>query len=287
MRKHTLPIICGILSLSCIGVMLAGNTQDTSENRFEYTIRNAEITRSLESKNFYEQNDILIKVYEFECEDGVGGVTFDVNYDGDNLDFYDVSANSSYNTVYRDNHVGKLTVGTASKNVEETADINKIVKIAVGFKTLYMLDSNYISFSYSVKDFVSGNIKKSDDYNMSESFYVYDYDACDVEYEEYVRNIIGIDLNDTDTDSDTDSDTDTQSEKYICGDIDSDGKITSADALSVLRNSVELEYFTPVQIRLGDVDGDGEITSADSLEILRYSVGIPSSVETGKTILIF
>ena len=280
MRKYMLSIICGILIFS--GVLAAAVPAE------KYEFHNAEFTKALESKSFYEQNDIIIKVYEFECEDGVGGVTFDVSYDGDNLDFYDVSADNSYNMVYRDNHVGKLTVGTASKNIDPTEDINKSVKIAVGFKTLYMLDSNYISFSYNVREFVDGRVNKNGDYNMSESFYVYDDDAGEVEYEDYVRAIIGLNLDDTDTetDSDTDSDTDNQSEKYICGDIDGDGEITSADALSVLRNSVELEYFTPIQIRVGDVDGDGEITSADSLEILRYSVGIPSNVETGKTILL-
>ena len=303
MKKYTLAVLCGILILSA--VILPS---------LKYTIHSSEITKLLGDSNIYRKNDIIIKVYEFECESGVGGITFDVGYDGDNLDVYDVTADNDFNAVYRDNYVGKLTVGVTEKDAAETADTNKSVKIAVGFKTLYMLDASYISFSYDVKSFVDGKIKKSKDYNISESLYIYD-DVNDTEYEEYVRDIIGIDLSDTDidtetetdtnseTENDTETETDTNSEtendtetktdtdtsepmKYLCGDVDFDGIITSADALYVLRNSVELEYFTPVQNRLGDVDGDGEITSADSLEILRYSVGLISSSEAGEIILI-
>ena len=85
------------------------------------------------------------------------------------------------------------------------------------------------------------------------------------------------------TDSDTKKDTDKGTESDIkkdpdttnkkIGDLDDDGKITSADALFVLRASVKLEKLDDVKTKLADVDGDGEITSSDSLAILRYSVG--------------
>lgn len=69
--------------------------------------------------------------------------------------------------------------------------------------------------------------------------------------------------------------------KGIYGDLDNDGLISSADALLVLRNSVELEKFNDIQTILADVDGDSDVTSADALEILRYSVGISSKTLTG------
>ena len=81
----------------------------------------------------------------------------------------------------------------------------------------------------------------------------------------------------TDSDKNTDSDTDkdktpdTANLKY--GDLDNDRKITSADALLVLRASVKLETFDTAKTKLADVDGDKRITSSDSLAILRYSVG--------------
>ena len=68
------------------------------------------------------------------------------------------------------------------------------------------------------------------------------------------------------------------------GDLDGDGKITSADSLLILRQSVSLEHFTDFQQKLADVDGDGKITSADALEVLRYSVSLPTTGNIGKTI---
>ena len=68
---------------------------------------------------------------------------------------------------------------------------------------------------------------------------------------------------------------------YIYGDIDNDGKITSADSLLILRQSVNLENFDDIHKELADVDGDGVITSADALEVLRYSVGLPSGGNIG------
>ena len=56
----------------------------------------------------------------------------------------------------------------------------------------------------------------------------------------------------------------------MIGDIDKDESITSSDALSALRASVNLE---DVPLNIADVDSDGAITSNDSLLILRYSVG--------------
>lgn len=65
------------------------------------------------------------------------------------------------------------------------------------------------------------------------------------------------------------------------GDIDSDGKITSSDSLSVLRCSVGLDLLDEDHILLAEVDGDGIITSADALEILRFSVGLSNSTLIG------
>ncbi len=58
------------------------------------------------------------------------------------------------------------------------------------------------------------------------------------------------------------------------GDIDSNGKITAADARLVLRASVGLEKFTPGQTTAGDIDKNKKITAADARLILRASVGL-------------
>lgn len=62
--------------------------------------------------------------------------------------------------------------------------------------------------------------------------------------------------------------------KGICGDLDGDNSITSADALFVLRISIGLEAETAENKNLADVDFDGMITSSDALAILRYSIGM-------------
>lgn len=79
----------------------------------------------------------------------------------------------------------------------------------------------------------------------------------------------------TDTDKTTDSDSknNTHTDNIKYGDLDNDGKLTSSDALKVLRASVGLEKFDDTQKKLADVDNDGKLTSSDSLVILRYSVG--------------
>ena len=76
--------------------------------------------------------------------------------------------------------------------------------------------------------------------------------------------------------------TERNNDSYMYGDLDGDGKITSADSLLVLRQSVNLEDFDDVHKALADVDGDGNITSADALEVLRYSVGLPTKGNIGE-----
>lgn len=58
------------------------------------------------------------------------------------------------------------------------------------------------------------------------------------------------------------------------GDINSDGKINSSDALIVLRHSVGLITLDGDSARRADVNRDSLINSNDALNILRYSVGL-------------
>ncbi len=62
------------------------------------------------------------------------------------------------------------------------------------------------------------------------------------------------------------------------GDADGDTKITSSDALMILRTSVGLDNI-PKEI--GDIDSDGKINSLDSLIVLRQSVGFKDSDRIG------
>lgn len=67
--------------------------------------------------------------------------------------------------------------------------------------------------------------------------------------------------------------------------MDGDGKITSADSLLILRQSVSLENFSDEQLLLADVDGDNRITSADALEVLRFSVSLPTRGNIGNEMI--
>ena len=91
----------------------------------------------------------------------------------------------------------------------------------------------------------------------------------------------------TDIDKSTDSDksTDTskpQSSTGMYGDIDGNKVIDSADALYILRFSVQLGELDKTQQKAADVDSDGTITSGDALDVLRYSLGFRSKTRTGK-----
>ena len=58
----------------------------------------------------------------------------------------------------------------------------------------------------------------------------------------------------------------------LLGDINSDSKINSADALMVLRHSVGLKTQKGYALTASDWNGDGKINSIDALEILKFSV---------------
>ncbi|MBQ7043292.1 MAG: dockerin type I repeat-containing protein [Clostridia bacterium] len=58
------------------------------------------------------------------------------------------------------------------------------------------------------------------------------------------------------------------------GDLNSDGRINSTDALIVLNYSVQNITLNAQQKAAADMNGDGKINSVDALKILRTSVGI-------------
>ncbi len=65
----------------------------------------------------------------------------------------------------------------------------------------------------------------------------------------------------------------TATTKYIIGDVDLDGKVTSADSLKIQRYIIKKETFNDIQKYLADVNGDGKITNTDSSGVLNYSIG--------------
>ena len=64
--------------------------------------------------------------------------------------------------------------------------------------------------------------------------------------------------------------------EYVLGDVNGDGRITSADARLALRAAVNLETLTEIQRLAADVDKDNNVRSADARMILRAAVGLES-----------
>jgi hypothetical protein len=66
-------------------------------------------------------------------------------------------------------------------------------------------------------------------------------------------------------------------QSVVQGDVDSDGEITSGDAILTLRFAAEIQTPTVGQKAAADVDRDGEVTSGDAILILRYAAGLISA----------
>ena len=60
----------------------------------------------------------------------------------------------------------------------------------------------------------------------------------------------------------------------VMGDVNSDGKVTAADARAVLRHSAELQDFANCQIDAADVDFNGKVTAGDARKILRVAADL-------------
>lgn len=58
------------------------------------------------------------------------------------------------------------------------------------------------------------------------------------------------------------------------GDVNGDGKVTAADARTVLRASSGLEKLSSDEKKAADVNDDGKVTAADARTILRKSSGL-------------
>lgn len=56
---------------------------------------------------------------------------------------------------------------------------------------------------------------------------------------------------------------------FLLGDLTGDGKVTSADAVLLVRSLSELEQLTDEQVLVADMNGDGKITAADSVALVR------------------
>ena len=69
----------------------------------------------------------------------------------------------------------------------------------------------------------------------------------------------------------------TPAPSYKLGDVNSDGKINSNDALDILRYSTGASKFSATQLKAGDLNRDGKVNSNDALIVLSISTGKTST----------
>ena len=65
----------------------------------------------------------------------------------------------------------------------------------------------------------------------------------------------------------------------LLGDVNTDGKVNSMDALSILRYIVGLDKDEKFNSAAADINGDGKINSADALAALRITIGLEKTYE--------
>ncbi|MBQ7962522.1 MAG: hypothetical protein IJ289_07965 [Clostridia bacterium] len=69
---------------------------------------------------------------------------------------------------------------------------------------------------------------------------------------------------------------DDYNDDYSLGDVNDDGKITAADARTILRASARLETLSEIQSLAADIDGNGKLAASDARIALRISARLDS-----------
>ena len=109
-------------------------------------------------------------------------------------------------------------------------------------------------------DVVTQNIlasPKGGDYKVGENTIEIYFESSPSVYTTYKINIVEGEQNTT-----------------VKGDVNSDEKVNSSDALLVLQHSVQLITLTAEQVKAADMNSDSNINSLDALMILQKSVGV-------------
>ena len=65
---------------------------------------------------------------------------------------------------------------------------------------------------------------------------------------------------------------DVKAPTFLCGDVDGNGVVETADALLALRGAMGIAALTPEQAERADMDGNGVVDTVDALAILRRAI---------------
>ena len=71
--------------------------------------------------------------------------------------------------------------------------------------------------------------------------------------------------------------------RALGGDVDSDGMVTAADALMILKHAAGLEKFEDdILLLSGDLNSDETVDASDALEVLKKAAGLISITDVIK-----
>lgn len=68
---------------------------------------------------------------------------------------------------------------------------------------------------------------------------------------------------------------------YTFGDVNGDGKVSTADAALVLQCAAELIQADALNVAAGDVNGDGKVSTADAALILQFAAELIDTFPVG------
>lgn len=171
----------------------------------------------------------------------------------------------------------KLTIVTFGVNYDDgyigdsSGSLNKIYKIIPNESSVIKVDydkqiiSN-VARNMTIKDFTAK-------FKNSNVFVIYDDNNNFMNEEQNI--VTGCRLNYETPDGKV-----TNYYVSVTGDLNSDGKITAADARLVLRAAAKLEDLTPAYYTAADVNLDGKVTAADARNTLRVAANLEYFKET-------
>ena len=70
----------------------------------------------------------------------------------------------------------------------------------------------------------------------------------------------------------------TQEPEIMIGDLNGDGKISTVDAVVVLKYAAQMILFDETQMKAADVNRDGKVNTADATYILKYAAGMITEI---------
>ena len=175
----------------------------------------------------------------------------------------DLSIELEYYSNNEDVVVGAKVLNNSSIPVDATISVIEDDEsgIVIDMKKLGKLDpKEEILYLYSI------NTESIDFKELSSKNYVFTVSTSPKDYNAVNNSEIAIIYNDNYINNDK--------EEILLGDLDQNGIVNAADALTVLKIAADLKKPTSAEKTAADVNKDGRVNAADALSILKYAAGL-------------